>query len=40
MLRFQKFTIAGLGGEYGSSDNEDEFKTLYGYSPLHTSALA
>jgi prolyl oligopeptidase len=36
MLRFQKFT-AGLGwvGDYGSSDNAEEFKALVAYSPLH-----
>ncbi|MDR3516592.1 MAG: prolyl oligopeptidase family serine peptidase [Azospirillaceae bacterium] len=36
MLRFQKFT-AGTGwvADYGSSDNEEEFNTLIGYSPLH-----
>jgi prolyl oligopeptidase len=36
MLRFQKFTIGWTWvSEYGSSDNEQEFKTLFGYSPLH-----
>lgn len=36
MLRFQKFTIGwGWVGDYGSSDNADEFKVLYGYSPYH-----
>lgn len=35
MLRFQKFTIGGNWiADYGSSDNADEFKTLYAYSPL------
>ena len=36
MLRFQKFTAGRYWvDEYGSSDNEHEFKTLIKYSPYH-----
>ncbi|TMI62622.1 MAG: S9 family peptidase [Bacteroidetes bacterium] len=36
MLRFHKFTIGwNWIAEYGSSDNEEDFKTLYAYSPIH-----
>jgi prolyl oligopeptidase len=36
MLRYQKFTIGwAWAGDYGSSDNAEEFKALYAYSPYH-----
>jgi len=36
MLRFQKFTIGwNWIADYGSSDNREEFQTLFRYSPLH-----
>ena len=36
MLRYHKFTIGWAWvPEYGSSDNEEQFKFIYKYSPLH-----
>lgn len=36
MLRFHKFTAGRFWtDDYGSAENEDEFKALYAYSPYH-----
>lgn len=36
MLRYQKFTIGySWASDFGTSDNPEEFKAIYKYSPLH-----
>ena len=36
MLRYHRFTIGwGWATEYGTSDDAEQFRTLYAYSPLH-----
>ena len=36
MLRFQKFSVGSAWtADYGSSDDETQFKALFAYSPLH-----
>ena len=36
MLRYHKFTIGwGWAVEYGTSENEEQFRYIYRYSPLH-----
>jgi prolyl oligopeptidase len=36
MLRYEKFTVGyNWVGEYGTSDDREEFDNLYSYSPLH-----
>jgi prolyl oligopeptidase len=37
MLRFHRFTVgASWVNDYGSSDDPEQFKALYAYSPYHT----
>ena len=36
MLRYHKFTVGhAWAADYGTSDNAEEFKAIYAYSPLH-----
>jgi len=40
MLRFHKFTIGwAWADDYGCSDNQDEFKALFAYSPVHRAQI-